>query len=429
MSGTPEAPDIALRLGAALKHLEAGRAADAEGLLRITHAAAPRHPDVLNLLGVALQMQGRAEDAVPFLAQAVALQPESGMYRANFGAALALAGRGRDAMAELERSLELRPDNPVAKRNLGVVMAGTLRGPAAIAELERAVGLAPDAPEPHLALAHAYLEAKRGHEAAEMASRVLGLKISAKQGEQAAFLREAAMGTSPERAPAAYVRELFDVYAPHFDQDLVGKLLYRTPDLLGTMLAELGLPADGAALDLGCGTGLSGVVLKRFAARLTGADISARMLEMAARRGIYDRLIECDFLDWLGQQPAGQYRIVMAADVLNYVGDLAPVLALVAPVLEPGGVFVLSLEKPEAGAPVQLTSALRFQHDADRVIAAAEEVGLELAVRAEAEMRKEAGKPVIGTLLALRRLGLGRLVPPSTRHARSTAASADGPAR
>ncbi|MCC7281053.1 MAG: tetratricopeptide repeat protein [Acetobacteraceae bacterium] len=396
--------DVTSRLQAALDHLQDGRPSDAEGLLRITLAEVPRHPDVLNLLGVSLQMQARPEDAIPYLAQAVSLQPESGMYRANFGAALALAGRGRDAAAELERSLELRPDNPIAKRNLGVVLAGMLRGPNAIPELERATGLAPDAPEPHLALAHAYLEAKRGHEAAEAASRALAqTRISPKQAEQAAFLRDAARGGSPDRAPAAYVRELFDVYAQHFDAELVGKLAYRTPELLGRMLERLALPAGGAALDLGCGTGLSGLVLKPFAGRLHGADISAKMLELAGRRGIYDELFECDFLDWLPRLKPCQYGIVLAADVLNYIGELSPVLLAVAPVLEPGGVFAFSLEKPEPGAPVQLTSALRFQHDADAVIEAARALGLELAARGEAEMRMEAGKPVIGTLLALRR--------------------------
>jgi predicted TPR repeat methyltransferase len=404
MTGPAAIPaDAQKRLQAALAHLEAGRAADAEGLLRITHAELPREPDVLNLLGVSLQMQARPEDAIPFLAQAVALHPDSGMYRANFGAALALAGRGRDAASELERSLELRPDNEIAKRNLGVVLAGTLRGVAAIPGLERAVQLAPDAPEPHLALAHAYLEAKRGHEAAEEASKALALKMSAKQAEQAAFLRDAALGQNPERAPAAYVRELFDVYAPMFDTELVEKLRYRTPELLGEMLDRLALPADGTAMDLGCGTGLSGVVLRRFCDRLDGADISAKMLELAGRRGVYDALVECDFLEWLPAQPAGTYRIVLAADVLNYIGDLSPVLRVVAPVLEPGGMFAFSLEKPEAGAPVQLTSALRFQHDADAVIAAGAAFGFELAARGEAEMRIEAGKPVVGTLLALRR--------------------------
>ena len=408
IAGAPGVPDLMERLQAAMAHLQDGRPEDAEGLLRITLAAAPRQPDVLNLLGVSLQMQKRPEDAIPFLAQAVSLMPDSGMFRANFGSALALAGRGRDAAAELERSLQLRPDNAIAKRNLGVVLAGILRGAKAIEGLQRAASLAPDAPEPHLALAHAYLEARRGHEAAEEASKVLALNPSTKQAEQASFLREAARGASPDRAPAAYVRELFDAYAVHFDTELVEKLRYRTPDLLGAMLARLEIPPGGAALDLGCGTGLSGLALKPFVARLEGADISAKMLELAGRRGCYDALHEADFLAGLPTQPREKFRIVMAADVLNYLGDLAPVLRVVAPVLERGGVFVFSLEKPEDGAisgqgGVQLTSALRFQHDAAPVIAAAQALGLSLAAQGEADMRMEAGKPVVGSLLALRR--------------------------
>jgi predicted TPR repeat methyltransferase len=397
------APEVARRLHAAITHLQQGRAADAEGLLRITLADAPRHPDVLNLLGVALQMQGRPEDAIPFLAQAVSVLPDSGMFRANFGSALALAGRGRDAVAELERSLQLRPGNAVAERNLGVVLSGVLRGPGAVEGLERAARLAPDAPEPHLALAHAYLEGKRGHEAAEAASKVLALNPSPKQAEQARFLRDAALGTPPDRAPGAYVRELFDAYAGQFDTELVDKLRYRTPTLLGEMLARLEIAPGGSALDLGCGTGLSGLALKPFADRLEGADISAKMLALAAARGIYDALHEGDFLEWLPGQKPGTWRVVMAADVLNYIGDLAPVLRAVAPVLAPGGLFAFSLEKPEAGAAVQLTSALRFQHDATAVIEAGAACGLHLAAQAEAEMRIEAGKPVIGTLLVLRR--------------------------
>jgi predicted TPR repeat methyltransferase len=395
--------DVARRLQAALSHLQAGRPADAEGLLRITLGEAPRNPDVLNLLGVSLQMQGRPEDAIPFMAQAVAVVPDSGMYRANFGSALALAGRGRDAVAELERSLELRPGNEVAERNLGVVLAGVLRGAGAIEGLQRAARLAPDAPEPQLALAHVFLEAKRGHESAEAASKVLALNPSAKQAEQARFLRDAALGTPPDRAPGAYVRELFDAYAKHFDTELVDKLRYRTPALLGEMLGRLGVPDGGTALDLGCGTGLSGLALAPFCARLEGADISAKMLELAAARGIYAALHEVDFLEWLPAQPPGAYQVVMAADVLNYIGDLAPVLRAVAPALAPGGLFVFSLEKPEPGAPVQLSSALRFQHDAQAVIAAGAASGLTLAAQGEAEMRIEAGKPVIGSLLALRR--------------------------
>mgnify|MGYP001806067874 CR=1 FL=1 len=391
------------KLQAALAHLQAGRAEDAESVLRIVLALDPKNADALNLLGVALQTLGRAEHAIPYLAEAVALNPTSGMYRANYGAALALSSRGRDAAEQLEVAVELRPDNRLAARNLGVVLSGIHRGRGAIPTLRRAVELAPDAPEPRLALSHALLEDGQMHEAALSAAAVLELDPSPKQAEQAAFLREAASGQPPDRAPRIYVKELFDVYAPHFDEELEGKLHYRTPSLLADMLGKVEPAPRGVALDLGCGTGLSGLVLKPFATQLTGLDLSPKMLEQAGKRGVYDDLVEADILDHLPTLPAGGLSVVMAADVLNYLGNLVPVLAALAPALAPGGVFAFSLEKSEKGEAYALSPALRFTHDPVALIEAAAGLGYEVAVQAEAEMRMEAGKPVIGALLVLRK--------------------------
>ncbi|QLQ04273.1 MAG: tetratricopeptide repeat protein [Thiobacillus sp.] len=67
-----------------------------------------------------------------------------------------------------------------------------------------------------------------------------------------------------DRAPASYVSELFDRYADNFDQHLVGKLQYHTPDLLANMLQEAieSNPVRLNMLDLGCGTGLFGEAVK-----------------------------------------------------------------------------------------------------------------------------------------------------------------------
>ena len=43
-------------------------------------------------------------------------------------------------------------------------------------------------------------------------------------------------------------------------------------------------------LDAGCGTGLCGPLLRTRAKRMTGVDLSPKMIEWAAERGIYDRL-------------------------------------------------------------------------------------------------------------------------------------------
>ncbi|MDB5373983.1 MAG: hypothetical protein JWP04_2625, partial [Belnapia sp.] len=228
--------------------------------------------------------------------------------------------------------------------------------------------------------------------------------------EQARFLLAALgggvlpAGAAPERAPAGYVRDLFDQFAPRFEAELVGALDYRTPALLAALLAEAGVAPARAlrVLDLGCGTGLSGAALAPYARRLEGLDLSPRMLAEARRRGIYDALHEADLLDWLPAQPPGQYDLVAAADVLNYLGALGPALAAMAAALAPGGLAAFSVEAA-AGAPFALGESLRFRHDPDRVVADAAAAGFSPIARQAAGLRLERGKPVAGALFVFRR--------------------------
>jgi predicted TPR repeat methyltransferase len=90
--------------------------------------------------------------------------------------------------------------------------------------------------------------------------------------------------TAPVAAPKEYVIGLFDRYADHFDEHLVGKLRYRTPSLLldaVMRLAPSGNLGTLDILDLGCGTGLVGSLLRPLARTLTGVDISSNMLQIA----------------------------------------------------------------------------------------------------------------------------------------------------
>ena len=85
-----------------------------------------------------------------------------------------------------------------------------------------------------------------------------------------AGLRLMLLGAEPLSAmPPAYVRALFDQYAPRFEAALVDDLGYRGPALLFkavlSVRAALRKPAFfKRAIDLGCGTGLAATA---FAAR------------------------------------------------------------------------------------------------------------------------------------------------------------------
>ncbi|MCS6891115.1 MAG: tetratricopeptide repeat protein [Rhodovarius sp.] len=395
--------DELVALGAA-RHRE-GRLAEAESLYRRCLRLRPQHPDALNLLGLLLRQTGRLEEGLALSARAAALLPAAWAVQANYAAALAEAGRLDQAIPLMQRVLAANPEDAMTWRNLGQALVAAGRPDAAIAPLETATRLAPEAPEAWLMLAHARAELGRGEAAREAAMRALGLsRRQPALAEQASFLL-AALGAAPppERAPPAYLRALFDRFAPRFDADLQGALGYRTPALLAEALQASGAPAGGAVCDLGCGTGLSGVALRPMAGRLEGVDLSPRMLEQARARGIYDALHEADLLAFLPRRRAA-FDVIAAADVLNYLGELAPALAAMRRALRPGGRAGFSIEAAlpgETDRPFRLGEGLRYRHQPRYVAELAKGAGFTVLAEQPCILRQEKGSPVAGVLFVL----------------------------
>lgn len=73
--------------------------------------------------------------------------------------------------------------------------------------------------------------------------------------------------------------QFFDAHAPIYDQNVFTKNTTREVDFL---VEELGLPAGGKILDIGCGTGRHSIELARRGYAVTGLDFSAEMLARAA---------------------------------------------------------------------------------------------------------------------------------------------------
>jgi len=389
----------------AVAHHQAGEVARAEALYRAVLRARRDEVNALHLLGVALRQQGRLAEALKHLDRAVALRPDNALFRANRGAALADAGRLAEAVEDLTHAAAIRPGDATTLRNLGQAMAALGNARGALDPLSRAVAAAPDAPEPRLALAHALREAGEPRQAAEAAQAALDRALGGSEMAREAHFLLAALGAAPppDRAPADYVRALFDRYATRFDAELEGRLGYRTPAALAALIGRAGIAPARAlrVLDLGCGTGLSGVALAPFAARMEGLDLSPRMLEEAARRGIYAALHEADLESFLTAHP-GAWDLVAAADVLNYLGDLGVAMRGIAGALAAGGIAAFSIETGEGGG-YALGEGLRYRHDPAHVVALAREAGLAEAAREEVVLREERGAPVRGTLFVFRR--------------------------
>src|SRR3954452_14701100 len=118
--------------------------------------------------------------------------------------------------------------------------------------------------------------------------------------------------------PQAYVRALFDQYAPKFEAALVDDLGYRGPALLfKAVLAacnEVRRPAFfKRAIDLGCGTGLAASAFAKGVDHFIGIDLSPRMIEKASLTGLYAQLQVGDMLQGLQGRPEASADLVLAA--------------------------------------------------------------------------------------------------------------------
>jgi predicted TPR repeat methyltransferase len=156
-------------------------------------------------------------------------------------------------------------------------------------------------------------------------------------------------------------------------------------------------------LDLGCGTGLVGDTFKDLTVggHLDGLDIAPRMIDAARARGIYDDLILGDLETEL-YAPGPSYELILAADTMIYLGDLAPAFLGVAKRLEPEGFYVFAVESTADGE-WQQTPSNRFRHSTTYLKAEAERAGLVFVDSMECTLRNEAGTPVAGLAVALQK--------------------------
>ena len=213
---------------------------------------------------------------------------------------------------------------------------------------------------------------------------------------------------TPATLPRPSLTDLFDRYAPDFDEMLVNTLKYQVPQQIADAVAAARKGTDAKPidiLDLGCGTGLCGKLLKPIAARMCGVDLSAGMIEKARQRGIYDQLDVGELLDVMKRSPRS-FDLVIAADVFIYVGDLAEVFESAAACLRPGGLFIFSVEAGIGERYNLGRAARRFTHSAPYLRRLAAMCGFEEVSFAPVVIRMERGQIVPGYLPVLRLPGV-----------------------
>lgn len=200
--------------------------------------------------------------------------------------------------------------------------------------------------------------------------------------------------------PKAYVQALFDQYAPRFEHVLVNDLDYRAPSLIFKAVVAARVAAKKPALfkraiDLGCGTGLAAAAFANQVDEFIGIDLSPGMIKEARATGLYAELEVGDMIESLRSKDDASANLVVAADALVYLSDLAPVLSEASRVLAPSGVLAFTLETHD-GSGIVLGEGLRYAHAAEYVRGAIAKVGLKLLTLEPASPRIENNEPVPG---------------------------------
>ncbi len=366
--------------------------------------AEPRQFAAHCALGFVYTLQKRYADAERHLAASVALEPRLTEAWVQLCAALHNQGRPQEALNCIDRALGLEPDNVESLTNRAVLLVDIGRIAQAQVTIETALAFTPDFVHALIIRGNVFTAQKNYEEALTAYNAALAGEPDNPTARENREHTLFALGRTP-RCPPTYMRRLFDGFTGTYDRHMLETLNYRAHlhlrDLANKVLTDR--KAALRVLDLGSGTGLVGEAFKDFTegGRLDGIDLSPMMNEEAKKRGIYDELILGDLEPYLAS-PGAPYDLMLAADTLIYLGDLAPTFGGSAYRLDPGGYFIFAVEAKD-GEGWEKTSGNRFAHSLSYLQEEAKRQRLEFVESVECVLRTQDKVPVAGYAVALRK--------------------------
>lgn len=422
-----------LLLGAAYTRL--GRIPEARNSLQKAHALG-LEADANEQLGMLLQAERRYEEALELFENLIRARPQQAMGFMHRGNLYLEMGDLDAAKIDAEKAIAL--ENTLDRGWLLLALVQYAKGDYANAAfaVERSVALKPEFLQNWHLMASSLMQLGRLDSSVDIYKEILRrspedavalnylpstLMALGRVEEARDYIAQAlandpnnpvmrhfdaaARGEALPTANADYVRLVFDGYADHFDESLQKKLHYQTPDVLASALRRVMKVGEDAVaslslLDLGCGTGLGAIALQKLTQHRVGIDLSPRMLEKAAARGLYDGLEAAEIVEFLGRHEES-FDLIAAVDVFVYIGDLSPVFAGASRRLNQGGRFAFSVERDDTGQPFTLRNSGRFAHSAAYLQQLAEAHGYQVDLLEASTIRYEGGQPVEGYIAIL----------------------------
>ncbi|MDR1694460.1 MAG: methyltransferase domain-containing protein [Lactobacillaceae bacterium] len=207
-----------------------------------------------------------------------------------------------------------------------------------------------------------------------------------------------------DRANDEYLKNIFDVFASDFER-VLKDLDYKAPELINDFLLQIYGKKTSKKLkilDAGCGTGLCGKYLKKYAGifGLHGVDISSEMIAEAKRKRIYNKLFVEELISFLSSRK-NEYDLVVSTDVFIYFGDLENLFLNLNNILKKNGRVIFSVSENPKNDGIKLHASGRFSHGRNYIENLIEKTGFDLENISREHIRNEGDSEVIGFIISM----------------------------
>lgn len=349
-------------------------------------------------LGVIAVKREQPQEAINFFTQALAFDNNNIEARSNLAATFIHNDRFENALTHYEILLKEKPNNIEYLYNVGVAQMALGHLKEADAKFKQVLNL----DSKHFAALNNLAALNLRLNKKENTIRYLKDALAIKPHDSATKYMLNALNQGKENIESSeYVKNLFNNYAHYYDSHMQNTLHYKLPNKIAQILHKVNFKNFVNTLDLGCGTGLSGIVLREISQKLTGVDISKKMLSQASAKNIYDDLYETDIIEFL-KKDTNHYELIVAADVLPYIGNLEPLFLNIKSHLLDNGLFVFSYEICEDEKDFKVQSTLRFCHNQKYIEKLINQNNLEIVYQEKILARVQDNKdlPVMLTILS-----------------------------
>lgn len=208
------------------------------------------------------------------------------------------------------------------------------------------------------------------------------------------------------RANEEYLKNIFDVFAPDFE-NVLKDLDYKGPELINGFLQEIygeRIFKKLKILDAGCGTGLCAKYLKKYAKifGLHGVDISKEMIKVAKEKKLYNKLFIEELLKFLSLQN-NKYDLIVSADVFIYFGDLKELFLKLNNALKKNGRVIFTVSENLKNDSIFLHASGRFTHAKKYIENLIVETNFTLEKISREHIRNEGEKEVFGFIISMKK--------------------------